>query len=70
VSFALQKLCNFMRSHVSILDLTAQANVVLFRGDVFHLCCRLPKQEQHIMAWQKDTCLGTKTLGFSLGTNS
>jgi hypothetical protein len=30
VSFALQKLCNFMRSHLSILDLTAQA--VLFRN--------------------------------------
>jgi hypothetical protein len=25
VSFALQKLCNFMRSHLLILDLTAQA---------------------------------------------
>jgi hypothetical protein len=32
VSFALQKLCNFMRSHLSILDLTAQAIVVLFRN--------------------------------------
>jgi hypothetical protein len=31
VSFALQKLCNFMRSHLSILDLTAQAIAVLFR---------------------------------------
>jgi hypothetical protein len=31
VSFALQKLCNFMRSHLSILDLLAQAIVVLFR---------------------------------------
>jgi hypothetical protein len=30
VSFALQKLCNLMRSHLSILDLTAQAIVVLF----------------------------------------
>ena len=30
--FALQKLCNFMRSHLSILDLTAQAIVVLFRN--------------------------------------
>jgi hypothetical protein len=26
VSFALQKFCNVMRSHLSILDLTAQAN--------------------------------------------
>ena len=29
VSFALQKFCNFMRSHLSILDLTAQAIGVL-----------------------------------------
>jgi hypothetical protein len=29
VSFALQKLCNFMRSHLSILALTAQAIAVL-----------------------------------------
>jgi hypothetical protein len=32
VSFALQKLCNFMRSHLSILDLTTQAIAVLFRS--------------------------------------
>ena len=32
VSFALQKPCNFMRSHLSILDLTAQAIAVLFRN--------------------------------------
>ena len=32
VSFASQKLCNFMRSHMSILDLTAQAIAVLFRN--------------------------------------
>jgi hypothetical protein len=32
VSFALQKLCNFMRSYLSILDLTAQATAVLFRN--------------------------------------
>jgi hypothetical protein len=31
VSFALQRLYNFMRSHLSSLDLTAQAIVVLFR---------------------------------------
>jgi hypothetical protein len=29
---ALQKLCNFMRSHLSILDLTAQAIAVLLRN--------------------------------------
>ena len=32
VSFALQKLCNFMRFHLSILYLTAQAIAVLFRN--------------------------------------
>jgi hypothetical protein len=32
VSFDLQKLCNFMRSPLLILDLTAQAIVVLFRN--------------------------------------
>ena len=32
VSFASQKLCSFMRSHLSILDLTAQAIAVLFRN--------------------------------------
>jgi hypothetical protein len=31
VSFALQKLCNFMRSHLLILDLTAQA-IAQYRG--------------------------------------
>jgi hypothetical protein len=31
VSFALQKLCNFMRSHLLIFNLTAQAIAVLFR---------------------------------------
>jgi hypothetical protein len=32
VCFALQKLCNVMRSHLSILDLTEQAIAVLFRN--------------------------------------
>ena len=32
LSIALQKLCNFMRSHLSILHLTAQAIDVLFRN--------------------------------------
>jgi hypothetical protein len=36
VSFALQKLCNVMRSHLSILNLTAQAIGALFRN--FSLC--------------------------------
>ena len=31
MSFALQKFCNFMRSYLSILELTAQATAVLFR---------------------------------------
>jgi hypothetical protein len=32
VTFALQKLCNFMRFHLSILDLTVQAIAVPFRN--------------------------------------
>ena len=32
VSFTLQKLCSFKRSHLSILDLTAHAIAVLFRN--------------------------------------
>ena len=32
VSLALQKLCNFMRFHLPILDLTEQAIAVLFRN--------------------------------------
>jgi hypothetical protein len=32
LSFFLQKLCNFMRSHLLFLDLTAQAIVALFRN--------------------------------------
>jgi hypothetical protein len=32
VSFALQKLCNFMMFHLLILDLTAQAIGVLFKS--------------------------------------
>jgi hypothetical protein len=32
VSFALKKLCNFVRSHLSILDLTPQAIAILFRN--------------------------------------
>jgi hypothetical protein len=32
VSFALQKLCNFIKYHLSILDLTVQAIAVLFRN--------------------------------------
>jgi hypothetical protein len=32
ISFALQKLFNFMRSYLLVLDLTAQAIAVLFRN--------------------------------------
>jgi hypothetical protein len=32
VPFALQKLCNFMNSHLLILNLTAQAIAILFRN--------------------------------------
>jgi hypothetical protein len=32
LSFALQKLCNFLRSHLSIFHLTAQAFAILFRN--------------------------------------
>jgi hypothetical protein len=39
VSFALHKLCNFMRSHLSILDLTAQAIAVC--SGIFLLCLYL-----------------------------
>ena len=42
VSFALQKLCNFMRSHLLILDLTAQAIAVLVRNfSPVHISLRL-----------------------------
>jgi hypothetical protein len=39
VSFPLQKLCNFMRSHLSILDLTAQA--IAFCLGIFPLCVNM-----------------------------
>ena len=42
VSFDLQKLCNIMRSHLSILILTAQAIGVLFRNfSPVPMCSRL-----------------------------
>ena len=42
VSFPLQKLCNFMRSHLSILDLTAQAVGILFKKfSPMPMCSRL-----------------------------
>jgi accessory gene regulator protein AgrB len=44
VSFALQKLCNYMRSHLSFLDLTAQAIGVLVQESFFcaHIFQALP----------------------------
>jgi hypothetical protein len=42
MSFALKKLCNFMKSHLSILDLTAQVIAVLFRDlSPVPICSRL-----------------------------
>jgi hypothetical protein len=42
VFFALKKLCNFMRSHLSVLDLIAQAIAVLFRNfSPVPICSRL-----------------------------
>ena len=42
MSFALQKLCNFMSSHLLILDLRAQAIAVLFRNfSPVPICSRL-----------------------------
>jgi hypothetical protein len=54
VSFALQKLCNFMRSHLSILDLTAQASAVLFRN--FFLLCPYLRGFSHFLLY-KFQCL-------------
>jgi hypothetical protein len=42
VSLPLQKLCSFMRSHLLVLDLTAQAIAVLFRNfSPVPICSRL-----------------------------
>jgi hypothetical protein len=38
VSSALQKLCDFMRSHLTILDVTAQRKPLLFCSGIFPLC--------------------------------
>ena len=47
VSFALQDLCKFMRSRLSILDLTAQAIAVLFR--YFFPCAHMLEALPHIL---------------------
>jgi hypothetical protein len=44
LSFALQKLCNFMRSHLSILDITAQASSVV---QEFSPCAHIFKALPH-----------------------
>jgi hypothetical protein len=50
VSFALQKLGNFIRSHLSILDLTAQAIAVLFRN--FFPCAHIFKVFPHFLLYE------------------
>ena len=54
VSFALQKLCNFMKSHLSILDLTAQDIGVLFRN--FFPCAHMFSALPHSLLY-KFQCL-------------
>jgi hypothetical protein len=54
VSFALQKLCNFMRSHLSILNFTAQAVAVLFR--IFFSFAHIFKASLHFLLY-KFQCL-------------
>ena len=49
VSFALQKLCNFMRSHLSILDLTAQDIALLFRN--FSPCAHISEAFPHFLLY-------------------
>jgi hypothetical protein len=50
VSFALQKPCNFMRSHLLILDLTAQAVAVLFRN--FFPCAHIFETFPHFLLYK------------------
>jgi hypothetical protein len=50
VSFALQKLRNFMRSLLSILDLTAQAIAVLFRN--FFPCAHIFEAFPHFLLYK------------------
>jgi hypothetical protein len=54
LSFALPKLCSFMRSHLSILDLTAHAIAVLFRN--FFPCAHLFEAFPHFLLY-KFQCL-------------
>jgi hypothetical protein len=49
VSFALQKLCNFMRSHLLILDVIAQAIGVLFRN--FFPCAHIFEALPHFLLY-------------------
>jgi hypothetical protein len=50
VSFALQKFCNFVRSHLSILDLTTQAIAVLFRN--FFPCAHIFEGFPHFLLYK------------------
>jgi hypothetical protein len=54
VSFALQKLCNFMRYHLLILDLTIEAIGVLFRN--FSPCAHILEAFPHFLLY-KFQCL-------------
>jgi hypothetical protein len=54
VSFALQKWCNFMRSLLSILDLTAQVIAILFRN--FSPCAHIFEAFPHFLLY-KFQCL-------------
>ena len=54
VSFALQKLFSFIRSHLSILNLTAQAIALLFRN--FFLCAHVFEAFPHFLLY-KFQCL-------------
>ena len=54
VSFALQNLCNFMRSHLSIFDLIAQAIALLFRN--FSPCAHILEALPHFFLY-KFQCL-------------
>jgi hypothetical protein len=50
MSFALQKFCNYMRSHLSILDLTAQAIAVLFKN--FFPCAHIFESLSNILLYK------------------
>ena len=50
VSFALQKLCNFMRSHLPIFDLTAQAiGMIVYLSDFFCDLCKVSNEDDMVV---------------------